>query len=949
MHRTSAPRRLIRLLTLGTVSLLLLLPVLYWCAPPASAQVPPMTRDDAIARVTALELGGTMDGVRLFVDPKPLSAGEGVGTWRRDLFRAPAGGWLVFVDRHPGANWEHPCSYFFVDGVTGAIERHDASTPPARLEHLIEITNGRDNPPPGVSEELLERYSERLRSLPKPPPARGQAWAFLISGGANASNNHIRYWNDMAFIYRTLVEYYGYADDHIRVCMSDGTSPAADRSDGTNSPTDLDGDGDADTEYPATLQYIGQVFGELAATLTPSDQLFIFTTDHGGQESGQDCYLNLWNWEQLRDDQMAAYVAALPCQSIICTFEQCYSGGMVDDLAGDGRVIATAAAWNELSWAMGPDYIYDTFVYHWTCAVGWETPSGQPVDADTNNDGLVSMREAFLYAEAHDNDNETPQYSSTPANLGEMLNLLGNLEGVYLALGEITIDDDNSGASSGNGNGVIDFGETIELTVALRNMGLSGADNVMAMLGSSSGYVTVVSAPGAYGAIPSEGTATNTHPFVFTVANDVPNGEPLGLSLTVNEEPGLLTLPLEAHAPAYVVEVYLVDDSSGDNDGIVDPGELVALVLRFANQGGCASPDITAALESGGHFTCGETPVPVGVLPAGGESLVGGFLVQVAPECPPIITGQLTLALAGPAAYAVTTGLRLPVGPWFDDAEFDFAWTLGVAGDNATSGQWVRADPVGTTYNGQPCQPEDDHTANPAHLCFVTGNGTVGGAAGEADVDGGKTTLLSPVFNLQDATAASISYWRWYTNNLGNSPSQDYWDVEVTADGSTWVPLEHTLESANSWTERTFDLAGVVPFTNAVRLRFVATDLSPGSLVEAAVDDIMVTIIRPGSSSGVNEGDAVLMTGLGACRPNPIGASATLSYRLPARCAVRIELYDVAGRHVRTLVDGLVEAGEQTLDFRSIDANGRRISSGIYFLRLETPEVTQIRQVAIVQ
>jgi len=143
----------------------------------------------------------------------------------------------------PAANWEHPCWYFFVDAASGTVRRFDASTPPRMLPELLEITHGRDNPPAGMSEESLAHYSEILRQLPKPAPTRGQAYAFIISGGADQSNNHIRYWNDCAFIYRTLVQYYGYAHDHIRVCMSDGTNPAVDRSDGTNSPTDLDGNG----------------------------------------------------------------------------------------------------------------------------------------------------------------------------------------------------------------------------------------------------------------------------------------------------------------------------------------------------------------------------------------------------------------------------------------------------------------------------------------------------------------------------------------------------------------------------------------------------------------------------------------------------------------------------------------------------------------------------------
>ncbi len=915
------------------------------------AQTTPIGRDDAISIVTRTQLGGSLDGIRLFVHPQMRPAGEAIATWKRTLFVTPAAGWLVFVDRHPGANWEHPCWYFFVDAASGEVRRYEAMTPPLRRPELTEITAGRDNPPPGLSEEMLDRYSARLRALPK-PPSRGQAYAFIISGGANQSNNHIRYWNDCAFIYRTLVEYYGYADDHIRVCISDGTSPAVDRSDGTNSPADLDGDGDADIEYPATLTYVGQVFNELATTLTASDQLFIFTTDHGGQESGHDCYLNLWNLEELRDDQMAAYVAALPCESIICTFEQCFSGGMIDDLQADGRVIATGANWDEYSWAMGPDYIYDTFVYFWTSAVGWAMPDGTPVDADTNNDNIVSMHEAFLYAEAHDQEDETPQYSSSPTELGDVLNLLGNMEGVYLHVDQTIVDDDNEGLSQGDGDGVIDFGETIELTVALNNMGSTNALNVVGTLTSASAYVTVLTGEAVYGDIPAETTVSNLQPLLLQVAFDVPNAEPLGLSLSVTEDPGVLPLSLNATAPSYEIAVTEVSDAGGDGDGVADPGETVDLTLRFANAGGCESPELTAVLHSGGYFGSDEVPRAVGLLRVGQWADVPGFIVQISPECPAIYSGLLDIALTGPGAYAATATVRLSVGPWFDDAEADLAWTLGVAGDDATLGQWERSDPLGTMSNTTPpqqVQPEDDHTADPGQICFVTGNGTVGGLVGEADVDGGSTTLLSPAFNMLNATSATLTYWRWYTNNLGNNPGADYWDVDVTSDGTSWVSLEHTTASANSWTEHTFDLGGVIPFTEAVRFRFVADDTSPGSLVEAAVDDIMVSIVRPPASSGVTATAEGLRTGLGACRPNPIGPGAVLSYRVDGRTALRLELFDVAGRRVRTFYDGVVEAGEHTLSFAPVDGSGRSIASGIYFVRLETPTLTQMRQVTILR
>lgn len=933
------------------LAFLLLVPSFLALTFSTAGAAPPIGRDEAVSVVTRTQFGGSLDGVRLFVDPVPLRPGDTVATWRRDVFSAPDAGWLVFVDRHPGANYEHPCSYFFVEATGARVDRYDAMTPPRRLGDMVEITNGQDNPPPGLSETLLERYSERLRRLERPRADRGQSYAFIISGGADQSNNHIRYWNDVSFIYRTLVDYYGYADDHIRVCMSDGTNPAADRSNGTNSPTDLDSDGDADTEYPATLSYVGQVFGELAATLTASDQLFLFTTDHGGQESGQNCYLNLWNFEELRDDQMAAYVAALPCHTVICTFEQCFSGGMIDDLAGDGRVIATAANWNEYSWAMPPDYVYDTFVYHWTSAVAWETPEGVAVDADTNDDGIVSMIEAFTYAQANDFDDETPQYSSTPAGLGDVLNLFGNMEGVYLVVDHVTIDDDNAGASHGNGDGVIGFGETIELKVGLRNIGMSDAEGVSGTLVTGSAYVTITAPSRSFGAIPADATVENSVPFVFQVANDVPDGEPLLLTLQASENPGVLPLTLSAAAPSYASSIVDVYDATGDNDGIADPGETVLLRVRIENRGSCSTPELGAVLQASGYFTTDGGPHLVGVIPSGGSAIASGFTVAIAPDCPPIYAGSLVLALSCAGGYATTADLLFGVGPWSDDVEMDWGWTLGVAGDNATTGIWQRVDPNGTTYGSPPqqAQPEDDHTADPAHVCFVTGNGTAGGAAGEMDVDGGRTTLLSPPFTVAGATSATLRYWRWYTNNLGNSPGLDYWDVDVTADGTNWVHLEHTTESANAWTEHTFDIGAIVPLTGTVQVRFVADDTSPGSLVEAAVDDIQMTIVRP-PSTGVAESPALVPGGLTAVRPNPLRTGSTVGFRLAAATPfARLDLYDVGGRRVATLFEGSAAAGEHSVRFSSRDVQGRELPSGVYFLKLESPEVTEVRQVTVIR
>jgi len=638
-----------------------------------------------------------------------------------------------------------------------------------------------------------------------------------------------------------------------------------------------------------------------------------------------------------------------PCETITCAFEQCYSGGMIDDLEGDGRVIATAAHWSELSWAMGPDYIYDTFVYHWTCAMAWETPDGVPVNADTNDDGIISMHEAFIYAEAHDFDDETPQYSSTPTELGNMLNLFGDMEGVYLAMDGITIDDDNLGASVGNGDGVIDYGETIELTVALRNMGLTDAADVVGTLSSISPYVSMIMGTADYGGIPSESTVLNSQPYVFTVDGHVPDGMPLDLVLLVNEAPEQLALDLAAAAPSYSVTVSEIIDSGGD--GMADPGEDLNLTLRIENKGSSDSPALDAVLSGGLFFEVNGAPHGLQAIPHGSSANVSGFSVHVSENCPEIYLGELALALTGLDSYEAWADVFLMVGPWFDSVETDLGWTLGTSGDDATTGLWVQADPVGTTYNSQPVQPELDHTADPGHICFVTGNGTPGGAAGENDIDGGATTLLSPVFNLDGASSATLSYWRWYSNDLGNNPSEDYWDVDVSSGGMGWVHLEHTTVSDNSWTEHSFDLSAFIPFTDEVRFRFVAADENLSSLVEAAVDDIMFTIVRPPVTGVVDPVDAQsYRLRLDPCVPNPMKPSTRISFELPADTPVTLRIYDVTGRLVRTLLDeGSLGAGPQTQNWDGRNGKGIPVASGIYFIRLHTPRAEITRSVALVR
>ncbi len=170
-----------------------------------------------------------------------------------------------------------------------------------------------------------------------------------------------------------------------------------------------------------------------------------------------------------------------------------------------------------------------------------------------------------------------------------------------------------------------------------------------------------------------------------------------------------------------------------------------------------------------------------------------------------------------------------------DQFEVASGWTAGVTGDTATTGIWTRVDPIGTA-----AQPENDHTAAGA-LCYITGQGTAGGALGEADIDGGATTLLSPSFSLVNDPSASVSYWRWYSNDTGGSPNADSMAIQISNNGGTsWVQLELVTENLNVWVAKSFRVSDFVTPTATMRVRFVASDTGTGSLVEAGVDDFAI-------------------------------------------------------------------------------------------------------------
>lgn len=328
--------------------------------------------------------------------------------------------YVYFLDEIPYAGWTHACRFLFVQVDNGDIISISSKIPPISLEGWTQHFAINE----AISPIKLFPFSGSNRNT----SIAQNCFAVIISGGINKDNNYERYWNDCAAMYSTLANLYGYKDENIYVIMSDGTNSGLDRKKNSggydSSPLDLDGDGDNDIMYAATKANITTVFNELSEKLTQNDHLFIFTTDHGGQNLDGSVSMCLWG-ENISATEFANKVDKVDAKTINIVMEQCHSGGFIPVLSKKGRSIATACAANESSFCTR-NYAYNEFVYHWISAVAGCTPDGKYVDADNNNDGYVSMKEAFNYAEVKDTQDETPQYISVKSHYGEFLTLLGD-------------------------------------------------------------------------------------------------------------------------------------------------------------------------------------------------------------------------------------------------------------------------------------------------------------------------------------------------------------------------------------------------------------------------------------------------------------------------------------------------------------------------------------------
>jgi len=174
----------------------------------------------------------------------------------------------------------------------------------------------------------------------------------------------------------------------------------------------------------------------------------------------------------------------------------------------------------------------------------------------------------------------------------------------------------------------------------------------------------------------------------------------------------------------------------------------------------------------------------------------------------------------------------------------------------------------------------------------------------------------------------------------------DYGYVEIsTNNGSTWTQLTSFTDSSLTWIRYQTRLS--YPVGTAVKLRF--RFYSDASLLREGwfVDDINI-------NNGLEIHEELTLkpeitAEISSVLPNPFIRSVMITYALPNERHVKITVYDIAGKLVKTLVDQKVKAGKYNLVWDGVDGQGRRLPSGVYFTKIDLGKSKVVKKVILIR
>ncbi|MBD3367237.1 MAG: hypothetical protein GF405_03545 [Candidatus Eisenbacteria bacterium] len=539
------------------------------------------------------------------------------------------------------------------------------------------------------------------------------------------------------------------------------------------------------------------------------------------------------------------------------------------------------------------------------------------------------------------------------------------------------IDDNEAGPSHGNGDGVVNPGEIIEIDLTLRNYGTTTASGVVCHLVQP---VEGTTDEESYGDLPAG--ATSTRRFDVEIPESLDEGDEYVLGVVAEGGRAQWRSELRLVIGAPVLSLY---SATIGGDGVIDPGETVTLTVALSNAGSLDATSVTGALAGPvSGVTVGDGSGTWGTITAGSMGSNGGdmFSLTAAPDVAIGHDVTLTLDLEGDwglgqfVMVPVTVGVPTTSSPLGPDDQGYYAYDDTDAGYTETPiYSWIELDPShGGT--GNDLGLGNDESANvtlPFTFTYygedytelgICSNGWAAlGGVPEWEYAFWNWTIPYPLG--PDAMVAP--FWddidpvqhggKVLTKDLGDGRFVVEWSragvdyavidqtfqivfydpaVYPTATGDGEILFQY-YEIHNTHWEKNFSTVGIENADQTGGLLYSHCNVYPDEAAPLADGRAILFTTDPPDgypSTDVPESDAPRVVTLSGASPNPFNPVTTIGFGLPEHGEVALDVFDVSGRLVRTLVRGERDAGRHRVVWDGTSAEGSDVASGVYFCRL---------------